>query len=75
MPLYIVEGAMKSIAERAKEMKGKGRINKGGNRMKRIVIAVLVAVSLVSASNAFAYWKSPVAAEVCIPTAYPVENI
>ncbi len=42
--------------------------------MKKIIIAVLVAVSLVSASNAFAYWKSPVPAEVCKPTVCSFNN-
>jgi len=50
---------MKIIAERVKEMKGKGRKVKGGNKMKKIMIALVVTLILVSTSNAFAHWKAP----------------
>ena len=65
---------MKSIAEGKEEVKGKGQINKGGNRMKKIMMAVLVAVVLINASSAFAYWKAPAGIVLGDPAPTPFKN-
>lgn len=58
---------MKIIAERKDEVKRKTTEEKEGSKMKKIVMAFLVAVVLVNAVNAFAYWKTPAGIEVRNP--------
>lgn len=62
---------MKIIAERKEEVKGKGQDGQEGSKMKRVVIAVLVAVVLANAGSAFAYWKAPAGIEVRDPAPCP----
>ena len=65
---------MRIIAEREEEVKVKGLINIGGNKMKKIVIAVLIAVALMNTSSAFSYWKSPAGSELKDPAPCPFDN-
>lgn len=74
MPLYIVEDAMKIITERKEEMKGKGQETKGDNKMKKMVMAILVAVVLVNAGSAFAYLKAPAGIGLTDPAPSPFKN-
>ena len=69
-----MEGAIKIITERETEMKLKDQEYKGGGKMKRMAMAVLVAVVLITAGNAFAYRSNPASVEVYKPTACPFDK-
>jgi len=55
-------------------MKGKARQEKGGNKMRKVFIAILVAVVLINAEQAFAYWKAPAGVVINDPASSPFEN-
>ena len=55
-------------------MKGKARQEKGGNKMKKAIITILVAVVLMNAEQAFAHWKAPVGLVLQDPAPCPFDN-
>ena len=42
--------------------------------MKKIIIAVLIAVALMNTSSAFAYWKAPAGIGLKDPAPCPFDN-
>ena len=42
--------------------------------MKKIMMAVLIAVALMNTGSAFAYWKNPAGSELKDPAPCPFDN-
>ena len=55
-------------------MKGKARQEKGGNKMRKAIISILVALVLINAEQAFAHWKAPAGVVINDPAPSPFEN-
>lgn len=57
-------------------MNKKNQVNRGKRIKTKIVfIAVLIAITLVNANSAFAYWKSPVGMEIRDPAPSPFKEV